>query len=242
MDNRKTPLTEEQEEALSEIWMRVENASEIPKTGSAVPFEKLRHKAVVNWLIQQGYLTREEDHVRFTEAGYTEARRTIRNQRLSERLLSDVLNFEKEEAEKTACCYEHVLDTDAAESICILLGHPRTCPHGKLIPPGQCCVSGEKTLRPLVVPLSDLEAGETGTVAYIGTTDNARLAYLSSLGIMTGRPIELIRKIPSYILKVDENTVAFDESVSKEIFVRPSQRRRPRAGSGQRFRWGWQGR
>ena len=239
MDNRKTPLTEEQEEALSEIWMRVENAAETPKVASSVPLGRIKNKEGLDRLFEEGYLELEGEYVKFTDRGYAEARRIIRNQRLSERLLLDVLNFEKEEAEKTACCYEHVLDTDAAESICILLGHPRTCPHGKLIPPGQCCVSGEKMLRPIVVPLSDLEAGETGTVAYIGTTDNARLAFLSSLGIMTGRPIELIRKIPSYILKVDENTVAFDESVSKEIFVRPSQRRRPHVGPGQRFRWGW---
>lgn len=238
MDNRKTPLTEEQEEALSEIWMRVENAAETPKVSSTVPLDRIRNKEALERLFKEGYLTREGDYVKFTDRGYAEARRIIRNQRLSERLLLDVLNFEHEEAEKTACCYEHVLDTAAAESICILLGHPWMCSHGKLIPPGQCCVSGEKTVRPLVVPLSDLEAGETGTVAYIGTTDNARLAFLSSLGIMTGRPIELIRKTPSYILKVDENTVAFDETVSNEIFVRPSQRKRPPAGSGRRFRWG----
>jgi DtxR family Mn-dependent transcriptional regulator len=99
-------------------------------------------------------------------------------------------------------------------------------------------VSGETDLRPLVVPLSELEAGETGTVAYIGTTDNARLAFLSSLGVMTGRPIELIQKKPSYVLKVDESTVAFDESVSREIFVRPKHRKRPSGKPRRRFRWG----
>ncbi len=239
MEEKEASLTEEQEETLSELWMRVENTAEVPKPGSSVPYEKLRHKTVADWLIRNGYLSRNEDRVEFTEEGYREARKVIRNQRLSERLLSDVLNFEKEEAEKTACSYEHMLDTDAAESICILLGHPRSCPHGNLIPPGECCVFGEKNLRPLVVSLAEMEAGETGTVAYIGTTDQARLAYLSSLGVMTGRPIELLQKKPSYILKVDESTVAFDESVSREIFVRPSQRKRPPARSRRGFRWGW---
>jgi len=239
MENKKTPLTEEQEEALSEIWMRIENRAEMLQAGASAPLKKMRHREGLDELIREGYLKVEGDEVILTETGFAEARRFIRNQRLSERLLSDVLNLEMEEAERTACRYEHMLDTDAAESICILLGHPRTCPHGNLIPPGECCVSGETSLRPLVVPLSELEAGETGTVAYIGTTDNARLSYLSSLGVMTGRPIELIQKKPSYTLKVDENTVAFDESVSREIFVRPSQRKRPSAGSSRRFRWGW---
>jgi len=239
MENKKTPLTEEQEEALSEIWMRIENRAEVPQVGASAPLKKMRHREGLIELTREGYLMVEGDEVKLTETGFAEARRFIRNQRLSERLLSDVLNLEMEEAERTACRYEHMLDTDAAESICILLGHPRNCPHGKLIPPGECCVSGETSLRPLVVPLSELEAGETGTVAYIGTTDNARLAYLSSLGVMTGRPIELIQKKPSYTLKVDENTVAFDEFVAKEIFVRPSQRKRPSAGTGRKFRWGW---
>ncbi len=238
MEYKKTPLTEEQEEALSEIWMRIENRTEVPQVGASVPLTKIRHREGLGELTREGYLKVEDGEVKLTEAGYAEARRFVRNQRLSERLLSDVLNLEMEEAEKTACRYEHMLDTDAAESICILLGHPRTCPHGKLIPPGECCISGETSLRPLVVPLYELEAGETGTVAYIGTTDNARLAFLSSLGVMTGRPIELIQKKPSYILKVDENTVAFDDSVSREIFVRPSQRKRPPGKVKRRFRWG----
>ncbi|MCX5835016.1 MAG: metal-dependent transcriptional regulator [Deltaproteobacteria bacterium] len=238
MEYKKTPLTEEQEEALSEIWMRIENRAEVPQVGDSVSLTKMRHREGLGELTREDYLKVEGDEVKLTEAGYAEARRFIRNQRLSERLLSDVLNLEMEEAERTACRYEHMLDTDAAESICILLGHPRTCPHGKLIPAGECCVSGETSLRPLVVPLSELEAGETGTVAYIGTTDNARLAFLSSLGVMTGRPIELIQKKPSYILKVDENTVAFDDSVSREIFVRPSQRKRPPVKMKSRFRWG----
>ena len=238
MKDRKTPLTEEQEEALSEIWMRVENSAEKPVATSSVPLARIRHREGLNKLAEEGYLTCEGGYVKFTDAGYVEAQKLIRNQRLSERLLFDVMNFEKEEAEKTACRYEHMLDTDAAESICILLGHPRTCPHGKLIPPGDCCVAGEMTLRPLVVPLSELEAGETGTVAYVGTTDNSRLSFLSSLGIMTGRPIELVQKRPSYILKVEESSVAFDESVSREIFVRPTQRKRPPQKQGRRFRWG----
>jgi DtxR family Mn-dependent transcriptional regulator len=238
MEHQKTHLTEEQEEALSEIWMRIENRAEIPQVGASVPIAKIRHRDVIEELTRRGCLNVEGGEVQLTEGGHAAARRFIRNQRLSERLLADVLNLEMEEAEKTACRYEHMLDTDAAGSICILLGHPRTCPHGKPIPPGECCVSGETDLRPLVVPLSELEAGETGTVAYIGTTDNARLAFLSSLGVMTGRPIELIQKKPSYVLKVDESTVAFDESVSREIFVRPKHRKRPSGKPRRRFRWG----
>jgi DtxR family Mn-dependent transcriptional regulator len=140
--------------------------------------------------------------------------------------------------ERSACRYEHMLGTEAADSVCILLGHPRTCPHGRAIPPGDCCEAGETTLRPLVVPLTELDSGETATVAYVGTRDNARLSYLTSLGVMTGRPVQLLQRQPSYIVKIDETTVAFDDAIAREIFVRPAHRKRPAPkGGGRRFRW-----
>ena len=143
--------------------------------------------------------------------------------------------------ERSACRYEHMLDTEAADSICILLGHPRTCPHGKSIPPGECCDAGETSLRPLVVPLTELDSGEDATVAYVGTRDNGRLSYLTSLGVVTGRPVQLVQKRPSFIVKVDENSVAFDESIAREIFVRPALRRRSRDRGGHRWRLRWGG-
>ncbi len=133
-----------------------------------------------------------------TEEGFRKAKEIIRSHRLAERLLHDVLNLQSEEMERSACRYEHMLGTEAADSVCILLGHPRTCPHGKAIPPGECCEAGETTLRPLVVPLTELDSGETATVAYVGTRDNARLSYLTSLGVMTGRPVQLLQRQPSY--------------------------------------------
>jgi len=75
-------------------------------------------------------------------------------------------------------------------------------------------------------------------VAYIGTRDNARLSYLTSMGVMTGRPLELVQRRPSWIVRIDESTVAFDEAIAREIFVRPTQRKRRAAKeAGRRFRW-----
>jgi len=43
-------------------------------------------------------------------------------------------------------------------------------------------------------------------------------------------------------VKVDENSVAFDESIAREIFVRPALRRRSRdRGEGSRWRLRWGG-
>ena len=236
MEENCRPCTREDlEEILEEIWTTLELQGEVPAPGSRVPPALT---AQAERLVEEGLAREGATELVLTDPGFRKAKEIIRSHRLAERLLHDVLNLHSEEMEHSACRYEHMMGSEAADSICILLGHPRTCPHGKPIPPGDCCEAGETTLRPLVVPLTELEPGETAAVAYIGTRDNARLAYLTSLGVMTGRPVELVQRKPSYIVKIDESTVAFDEAIAREIFVRPAHRKRQAAkGDGRRFRW-----
>ena len=53
----------------------------------------------------------------------------------------DVLAIRDEGSiEKNACTFEHILSPEVTDRICTFLGHPRTCPHGSPIPPGDCCV------------------------------------------------------------------------------------------------------
>ncbi len=237
----KPCASEEQEEMLEEIWTTLELERLTPQPGSRILLAKLGDEQRLFSLVQEGDIRIEADQAVLTEQGHRKAKEVVRNHRLSERLLYDVLNLQSDEMERSACRYEHMLDTEAADSICILLGHPRTCPHGKFIPPGECCEAGETSLRPLVVPLTELDPEEVGTVAYVGTRDNGRLSYLTSLGVVTGRPVQLMQKRPSFIVKVDENTVAFDESIAGEIFVRPALRRRSRDKGGRRWRLRWGG-
>ncbi len=232
----KPCTAEEREEILEEIWTTLEKENMTPQPEARIPLAKIGNGQRTSLLVLEGDVRTEAGEAVLTEQGYRKAKEIIRNHRLAERLLHDVLNLQSEEMERSACHYEHMLDTESADSICILLGHPRTCPHGKSIPPGECCDAGETTLRPLVVPLTELDPGEVGTVAYVGTRDNGRLSYLTSLGVVTGRPVELMQKRPSFIVKVDENAVAFDESIAREIFVRPALRSRSRGRAGQRWR------
>jgi len=78
--------------------------------------------------------------VTLTARGRQRAADIIRRHRLAERLFTDSLALESEsEIEQQACKFEHILSPEATEKICSFLGHPRTCPHGAPIPPGQCC-------------------------------------------------------------------------------------------------------
>jgi putative ABC transport system ATP-binding protein len=78
--------------------------------------------------------------VEFTARGRERAGSIIRRHRLAERLFTDSLAMDSEsEIEQQACKFEHILSPEATDKICTFLGHPRTCPHGALIPPGPCC-------------------------------------------------------------------------------------------------------
>src|SRR5436189_2877479 len=78
--------------------------------------------------------------VELTPRGRQRAADIIRRHRLAERLFTDSLALDSEtEIEQQACKFEHILSAEATDKICTFLGHPRICPHGAPIPPGQCC-------------------------------------------------------------------------------------------------------
>ena len=65
--------------------------------------------------------------------------------RLAERLFKDTFAIEDSEAHTQACKFEHIISPELDHKICTFLGHPKTCPHGNPIPPGDCCDSSRKT-------------------------------------------------------------------------------------------------
>ena len=64
-------------------------------------------------------------------------RRIIRNYRLAEALMA--MKFKIPVDEKIACGIEHLMTEKFSQALCILLKHPKKCPHGFDIPAGKCC-------------------------------------------------------------------------------------------------------
>jgi hypothetical protein len=83
--------------------------------------------------------------VHLTETGSRRARDVIRRHRLAERLFTDTFAIEDAEAHVQACRFEHIITPELDQRICSFLGHPKTCPHGNAIPPGECCSTNGKT-------------------------------------------------------------------------------------------------
>jgi DtxR family Mn-dependent transcriptional regulator len=119
-----------------------------------------------------------------------------------------------------ACKMEHILSEELTESVCTFLGHPPTCPHGKLIPRGECCKKLKIEVTPVVTRLPEFEVGSTGKITFIVPSDPSRISKLNSLGISAGSIIKLIQKKPSSVLQIDETTVAIDPEIAKEIYIK----------------------
>lgn len=171
-------------------------------------------------LIQEGYVKIINSRAELTKKGREDARLIIRRHRLAERLLNDVLAVNEETMDSSACKFEHFLDEEVTTSICTLLGHPLSCPHGKAIPPGDCCGKTSKEIRPVVMPLTDLRSGDKAKVSYIVTKYHERLDRLSSMGLLPGVQIRLHQRQPTYVIQMGETQIALDNAIARDIYVR----------------------
>jgi len=88
------------------------------------------------------------------------------------------------------------------------------------IPPGECCARFQKEVTPLVRRLKDLEIGGRARIVFIVPGSDARLSRLSTLGIVPGNLIRLIQRKPSYVVEVDETTLALDAKIVEQIYVK----------------------
>lgn len=210
-------LSENAEEILEVLWTRSENEGT-----SRVNLEKLgieRENDDLKELVTKQLVTLSQNYVSLTAIGEPEAEKVVRRHRLAERLLVDVLDVEDALVEETACKFEHLIREGIEENVCVLLGHPRVCPHGNPIPKGRCCVLGDEKATRIVAALSQLHADQEGRIAYIHTKERKRLQKLMAMGVLPGKPIRLIQRFPSYVFQIDQTQIAVDEEIAQEIFI-----------------------
>lgn len=211
-------LTEKAEEILESMWIAIEEegAAFLDPEEAGFPVDEracreLTGHALVE--IRQGMLY-------FRPEGREEGRTSIRRHRLAERLMMDVFNLKGEAADDKACQFEHLLDEGVDTKLCTMLNHPATCPHGKPIPPGDCCAVARQTGDLGVVPLTECRSGQEGEIAYIQTDDNKKMQKLMAMGVLPGNRIVLVQSFPSYIFRVGFSEFAIDTALAREIFVR----------------------
>jgi DtxR family transcriptional regulator, Mn-dependent transcriptional regulator len=211
-------LTEKAEEILESLWIE----SEENGRGFA-ELDRMEIEAsdpAYQELSLQALIEIKGDRLYFRPEGREEGRKTIRRHRLAERLMMDVLNIRGESGDMKACQFEHLLNEGVDLKVCTMLNHPATCPHGKPIPPGDCCEEARRSGDLGVVPLTELKSGEEGDIAYIQTEDSKKMQKLMAMGVLPGNRILLMQAFPSYIFRVGFSEFAIDSAMAREIFVR----------------------
>ncbi|MEW6215696.1 MAG: metal-dependent transcriptional regulator [Nitrospirota bacterium] len=168
----------------------------------------------------EGLAIISKDKIQFTDKGYSMARGLIRRLRLAERLFTDIFEMPDDAVINDACKMEHILSEELTDSVCTFLGHPPACPHGRSIPRGECCKKYRVEVAPVVNRLSEFEVGSKGRIVFIVSGEASRLGKLNSLGITAGSVIRLLQRSPSYVIQIDETTIAIDPEIAKEIYVK----------------------
>ncbi len=138
--------------------------------------------------------------VRLTEQGRYIALSIIRKHRLWEVWLVDKLGFRWDEVHEIAEQLEHVTSDDLIEQLDKHLGHPKSDPHGDLIPDakGRFLKTGSK-------PLLDCVKGSKVKLTGVAEHSNSFLQYLTKNNLSLGDEILV------------ESVEAFDQSFHVKI-------------------------
>lgn len=204
------------EELLETLWIRTIEGGENYCDSSL-----LKDDAVLEVLAKARFISVEGNKLRLTESGRKEARNCVRRHRLAERLMVDVFDEKEGAVHSSGCKFEHLLHKGLERNICTLLGHPKTCPHGKPIPPGSCCLDASKEkLKKIVAPLTELEIKEKAKVAYLRTENRDILQKILAMGLLPKSEITLIQKFPSFVLQAGKSQFAIDRELASHIYVR----------------------
>lgn len=218
MDRQALRPSDRAEEALEAIWVSLFEGQR-----HAVPMDDpslVGHEQAMEELVALGLARLVDCQYELTVLGMAHATQTVRRHRLAERLLSDVLEIGSEKMDSAACGIEHSLREGVDEAVCTLLGHPQRCPHGKPIPPGDCCRLAGSKVAGEVVPLSHLRPGQGGRIAYVQTGEAKKLQKLMAMGVLPGKGVRLVQGFPSFVFQVGQSQFAVDEEMARTIFVR----------------------
>jgi putative ABC transport system ATP-binding protein len=131
---------------LERIWMCGEEGTSAQRDSLSVP-GALDSARTLGRMADLKLVEMRDTDVHLTDTGNRRARDVVRRHRLAERLFKDTFAIDDSEAHTQACKFEHIISPELDQRICTFLGHPKTCPHGNPIPPGDCCDGNPKPSR-----------------------------------------------------------------------------------------------
>jgi DtxR family Mn-dependent transcriptional regulator len=75
-------------------------------------------------------------------------------------------------------------------------------------------------LKPVIQSLRDIPVGASGRIAFIAPKFHGRLDRLAGIGVVPGSLVRLHQKQPAFVIALGETTLALDEEIAAEIYVR----------------------
>jgi DtxR family Mn-dependent transcriptional regulator len=209
------------EEYMETIY-KLQEKSPVARTSEIIKLLKVAPGTVTNTvkrLEKEGLITHVPyKGVKLTEKGRSIALQVIRRHRLSERLLTDLLNVDWDKAHDAACRLEHVMTEDISKKLDKALGHPKTCPHGNPIPNERGRIFVEKS-----EPLTNLNPREGGMLVKIVREEPELLKYIAAIGLIPGTFLEVVEKAPfdgPITVRVKGNNYALSHEVASIIDIK----------------------
>ena len=138
-----TAEAEHVEMYLKAIW-HIKERNEPVKISVIAKMLNVRQPSVVQMLKklnEKELVEYNKAGVFLTETGEKIGSSMMRNSRLLEVLMDSALKVEIDE--EMVCGIEHHMNMQFTDALCIMLNHPRKCPHDHDIPMGECCSKTE---------------------------------------------------------------------------------------------------
>jgi Mn-dependent transcriptional regulator len=211
-------ISEDAENILEQMWVCINEEMNDSVNLSSLGLDEASPE--LSELLETGNILLSDSLATLSEEGDANGRTVVRRRRLAERLLVDVLNTKEKHVRSSACEFEHILNRGIDENVCILLGHPRTCPHGKQIPEGECCKKAREEIEHVVAPLSALKNGQSGKIAYFDMREEQKMQKMLSMGVLPGISIGLVQSYPSCVFDLNHTRYAVDSEMADSIYVR----------------------
>ena len=171
----------------------------------------------------------DDRHIKLTDVGRAKATSVMRQHRLAEVLLTEVIGLPLDLVHDEACRWEHVISDAVEERLAQILDDPGTSPYGNPIPlhgelgpevPAVAQVCPLSRVLPAVGPLT--VTIERLTEALQATPD--MLALLGRLGVAPGASVTVERAGPQLAITVGERSERVDAEMAHHLFVKEAAR------------------
>ncbi|MCX6606306.1 MAG: metal-dependent transcriptional regulator [Acidobacteria bacterium] len=161
-----------------------------------------------------------EGRIGLTPAGREIANRLLRRHYLIERMLAEIFGMEWYRVHDEAEQLEHAVSAEFECKLAEKLGADAECPHGH----GLRLETQEQRRARGLMPLDELEKGESATVISVFERDRKLLEYLDALGIRPSAPVRLLARNydATVTLRIGDRDVPLGKAAAGRVWVQPN--------------------